>query len=61
MIVFQSAVLVITGSIAVIKHAAALFRHEKFILLQVCLTGHHLTIVNYQDLLWPFDHVNDSW
>ena len=42
MIVFRSAVLVITGPIAVRKHAAALFRREKFILLQVCLMGHHL-------------------
>ena len=42
MIVFRSAVLVITGPIAVTKHAAALFRREKFILLQVCLTGRHL-------------------
>ena len=42
MIVFRSAVLVITGSIAIRKHAAALFHREKFILLQVCLTGHHL-------------------
>ena len=42
MIVFQSAVLVITGQIAVRKHAAALFRREKFTLLQVCLAGHHL-------------------
>ena len=42
MIVFRSAVLVITGPIAVRKHAAALFRGEKFILLQVCLTGGHL-------------------
>ena len=42
MIVFWSGVLVITGSIAVIKHAAALFCREKFILLQVCLTGRHL-------------------
>ena len=42
MIVFPSAVLVITGPIAVRKHAAALFRREKFILLQVCLTEHHL-------------------
>ena len=42
MIVFRSAVLVITGPIAVRKHAAALFRREKFILLQVCLTGGHL-------------------
>ena len=31
MIVFPSAVLVITGPIAVRKHAAALFRREKFI------------------------------
>ena len=42
MIVFRSAVLVITGPIAVRKHAAALFRREKFILLQICLTGRHL-------------------
>ena len=42
MIVFRSAVLVITGPIAVRKHAAALFRREKFMLLQVCLTGGHL-------------------
>ena len=42
MIVFRSAVLVITGPIAVRKHAAALFRGEKFMLLQVCLTGGHL-------------------
>ena len=42
MIVFRSAVLVITGPITVRKHAAALFRREKFILLQVCLTGRHL-------------------
>ena len=42
MIVFRSAVLVITGPIAVRKHATALFRGEKFILLQVCLTGRHL-------------------
>ena len=42
MILFRSAVLVITGPIAVRKHAAALFRREKFILLQVCLTGDHL-------------------
>ena len=42
MIVFRSAVLVITGLIAVRKHAAALFRREKFILLQVCLMGGHL-------------------
>ena len=40
--VFPSAVLVITGPIAVRKHATALFRREKFILLQVCLTEHHL-------------------
>ena len=37
MIVFGSA-----GPMAVRKHAAALFRREKFILLQVCLTGLHL-------------------
>ena len=42
MIVFPSAVLVITGPIAVRKHAAALFRREKFTLLQVCLTRRHL-------------------
>ena len=42
MIVFWSAVLVITDPIAVRKHAAALFRREKFILLQICLTGRHL-------------------
>ena len=42
MIVFRSAVLVITGPIEVRKHAAALFLHEKLILLQVSLTGHHL-------------------
>ena len=42
MIVFRSAVLVINGPIAVRKHAAALFHREKFILLQVCLTGSHL-------------------
>ena len=39
MIVFRSALLVITGPIVVRKHAAALFRCEKFILLQICLTG----------------------
>ena len=44
MIVFRSAVFVITGPLVVRKHAAALFRREKFILLQVCLTGGHLTI-----------------
>ena len=42
MIVFRSAVLVITGPIAVRKHGAALFGREKFILLQVCLMGGHL-------------------
>ena len=42
---FRSAVVVITGPIAVIKHAAALFRREKFILLQVCLTGGHLVFI----------------
>ena len=43
MIVYRSAVLVITAApIAVSKHAAALFRHGKFILLQVCLTGGQL-------------------
>ena len=81
MIVFRSAVLVITGPIAVRKHAAALFRREKFILLQVCLMGDHLVFtflrgksselaaletllarlpVNYRQLSWPFDHLNDS-
>ena len=44
MIVFRSAVLVITGPRAVRKHAAALFRREKFILLQVCLMGRHLVV-----------------
>ena len=44
MIVSWSAVLVITGPIAVRKHAAALFRRDKFILLQVCLKGHHLVV-----------------
>ena len=39
---FRSAVLVITGPIAVRKHAAALFCREKFILLQVFLMGRHL-------------------
>ena len=42
MIVFRSAVLVITGPIAVRKHAAALSHREKLTLLQVCLTGGHL-------------------
>ena len=42
MIVFRSAVLVITGPIAVRQYAAALFHREKFILLQVSLTGRHL-------------------
>ena len=42
MIVFRSAVLVITGLIAGRKHVAALFRLQKFVLLQVCLTGGHL-------------------
>ena len=42
MIAFRSAVLVITGPIAVRKYAAALFRREKFVLLQVRLKGHHL-------------------
>ena len=42
MIVSRSAVLVITDTTAVRKHAAALFRREKLILLQVCLTGRHL-------------------
>ena len=39
---FRLPVLVITGPIPVRKHAAALFGREKFKLLQVCLTGHHL-------------------
>ena len=39
MIVFRSAVLVITGPITARKHAVALFRRKK---LQVCLTGRHL-------------------
>ena len=81
MIVFRSAVLVITGPIVVRKHAAAIFRCEKFILLQVCLTGGHFVFtflrgksselaafvtmlarlpVNYHELLWPFDHLNDN-
>ena len=81
MIVFRSAVLVITGPIAVRKRAAALFRREKFIFLQVCLMGGHLVFtflgrksselaalvtllarlpVNYRQLSWPFDHLNDS-
>ena len=34
--------------IAVRKHAAALFRREKFILLQVCLTGGHLVSIFYK-------------
>ena len=42
MIVFRSVVLVIAGPIAVRKHASALFRREKFILLQVCLTEGYL-------------------
>ena len=82
MIVYRSAVLVITGPIAVRKHAAALFRREKLILLQVYLTGGHLIFtflrgkiselaalltllarlpVIYHELLWPFNHLNDSW
>ena len=40
--VFGSAVLVITGPIVVRKHTTSLFRREKFILLQVCLTGRNL-------------------
>ena len=42
MIAFWPADLVIspiTGLIKVREHAATLFRHGKFILLQVCLTG----------------------
>ena len=42
MIVFRSAILVITGPIAVRKHPAAHLRRKKFILLQVCVTVHHL-------------------
>ena len=42
MIVFWSAVLVITDPIAVRKHAAALFRRKKYTVLQVCLTGRPL-------------------
>ena len=42
MIVFRSAVLVITDPIAVRKYAATLFHSKKFILLQVSLTGRHL-------------------
>ena len=45
MIVFWSAVLVITGPIAIRKHAAALFRREKFVLLQVYFTGGHLLFI----------------
>ena len=39
---FSVTCFVITGPLAVRKHAAALFRREKFILLQVFLTGGHL-------------------
>ena len=39
---FGSAVVVITGPIAVRKYAATLFHSKKFILLQVSLTGRHL-------------------
>ena len=42
MIIFWSAVLIITGPIVVRKHAAVLFCCEKFIFLKVCLTGCHL-------------------
>ena len=38
MIVFRSAVLVIIGPIAVRKHATALFRRQKFILLLLTLS-----------------------
>ena len=41
-IVFRSAVLVTTGPITVRQQAAAFFRCETFILLQVCLTGRNL-------------------
>ena len=44
MIVFRSAVFVITGPLAVRKHAAALFSREKFILLQVCQYGRPFSI-----------------
>ena len=46
MIVLRSAVLVITGPIAVRKHAAALFRRRKIIPSQVCLTGRHLVSIH---------------
>ena len=39
---FSVSFLVITGPIAVRKHVAALVCREKFILLQVCLTGRRL-------------------
>ena len=42
MIVFRSAVSVITSPMAVRKHAAALFCREKFVLLQFRARGHHL-------------------
>ena len=48
MIVFRSAVLGITGPIAVRKHAAAFFRRKNFILLQVCLTGRHLVLTFFR-------------
>ena len=43
MVVLRSAVLVITGPIAIRKHAAALFRRKKESYLHTdCLTGRHL-------------------
>ena len=44
MIVFRSAVLVITGLIVVIKHAATLFCREKFILNTILSYGTPLSI-----------------
>ena len=48
MIVFRSAILVITLPIAVRKHAAALFRRKKIVLLQVYLMGCHLVFAFLQ-------------
>ena len=45
---FSVSYLLITGPIAVRKHAAAFFRREKFILLHVCLTGRHLVFAFLQ-------------
>ena len=39
---FSVSCFVFTGPIAVRKHAAAIYRREKLILLQVCLMGCHL-------------------